>query len=189
MIGPPGLRIFPVQGTMKDYAILSGLRIDRIHLNLGIDRTGYQVTDSPLKIRRRHRASFYDTEITEIESLHMFHPLSFVLFSLLRVYPSLAWEMCLLGTAFWKTDYSLVNCLFPVQRSSTELGHTWKADSSGQGPFPRPLTGYEPNPVFLRLPSFHRHKISIHEGKSLFSNAEKCRLPPAPGPTLIHQDS
>ena len=67
---------------MKDDAILSGLRIDRIHLNLGIDGTGYQVTDSPLEIGRRHRASLYDTEITEIESLHMFHPLSVVLFSL-----------------------------------------------------------------------------------------------------------
>jgi hypothetical protein len=67
---------------MEDDAILSGLRIDRIHLNLGIDGTGYQVADSPLEIRRRHRGSLYGSEIMEIESLHIFHPLSCVLISL-----------------------------------------------------------------------------------------------------------
>jgi len=35
-IGPPGLWVLPIQTAMEDDAILSGLRIHRIHLNLGV---------------------------------------------------------------------------------------------------------------------------------------------------------
>jgi hypothetical protein len=61
---------------MEDDAILSGLRIDGVHLNLGVDGTGYQVGNPSLEIGWRHRASLYCSEILEIESLHIFHPLS-----------------------------------------------------------------------------------------------------------------